>query len=58
MGTGLMQQDRVQQNLSKAFSLLDDDKPKTAATGAGHYYGEGSRIGTAPTSSFPMASGI
>ena len=37
---------------------MDDDKPKTANTGAGHYYGEGSRIGTAPTSSFPMGSGI
>ena len=47
MGTGGMgianERDRMQMNLDKAFSLLDDDKPKPA-----HYYGE-QRIGTAPS---------
>ena len=55
-GLGGQPRDRVQENLSKAFSLLDDDKPKTAQTGAGHYYGD--RVGTAPTSGYPMGSGI
>jgi hypothetical protein len=35
----------MQENLAKAFSLLDDDKPKTSYEGGSRYQ---HRIGTAP----------
>ena len=45
------ERDRMQENLAKAFSLLDDDKPKATGYGGsssgGYQYG-GNRIGTAP----------
>lgn len=37
MGMGSGSNERMQMNLDKAFSLLDDDKPKASAS---HYYGE------------------
>ena len=47
-GGGNNEQNRMQMNLDRAFSLLDDDKPKPAAE---HYYGGAGqpRVGTAPT---------
>ena len=46
-GGGNNERERMQMNLDRAFSLLDDDKPKPAAP---HYYADGGqqRIGTAP----------
>ena len=47
-GGGNNERERMQTNLDRAFSLLDDDKPKPAAD---HYYGGAGgqqRIGTAP----------
>lgn len=41
MGYGNNERDRLQDNLAKAFSLLDDDKPKSP-------YIPDHRIGTAP----------
>ena len=47
------ERDRVQMNLDKAFSLLDDDRPKPVS----HYYGE-QRIGTAPAGGGPGSYGL
>lgn len=41
------EQDRLKDNLAKAFSLLDDDKPNRNQINADVLYG-GERIGTAP----------
>ena len=44
--SGSAQRERMQDNLSKAFSLLDDDKPQYQAPSS--FYGGNPRIGTAP----------
>ena len=46
--SGSASRDRVQENLSKAFSLLDDDQPKNYGAPSNFYGGNQSRIGTAP----------
>jgi len=54
MGVGYGNE-RVQDNLAKAFSLLEDDKPKTGYPGQSPYnYAGDNRIGTAPSGGYGM----
>ena len=45
--SGNNERDRVQDNLAKAFSLLDDGDAKTPTYGSNPYYAGDQRVGTA-----------